>query len=153
MTGGQITVQGAGLNASNVDQVDLIARAVQANAAVYANTLNVIAGANQVDRNTLTATPIAGAGAAPALGIDVSQLGGMYANKILLASTERGVGVSLRGVAAAQAGDLTLTAQGQLVLAGTTSATGNLRANAHGDITTRAPPMAAAPSRLRRTGH
>ncbi|MHA6848779.1 hemagglutinin repeat-containing protein, partial [Ralstonia syzygii] len=86
------------------------------------------------DRNTLTATPIAGAGAAPALGIDVSQLGGMYANKILLASTERGVGVSLRGVAAAQAGDLTLTSQGKLVLAGQTNASGNLSMSAQGGI-------------------
>ncbi|CBJ49649.1 hemagglutinin repeat-containing protein [Ralstonia solanacearum] len=126
VTGGQITVQGAGLNASNVDQVDLIARAVSVNASVYANQLNVVAGANQVDHSTLNATPIAGDGAGPANGIDVSQLGGMYANKILLASTEKGVGVSSRGVAAAQAGDLTLTAQGQLVLAGQTSATGNL---------------------------
>ena len=135
VTGGQISIQGAGLNAANVDQVDLIARAVQANAAVYANTLNVVAGANQVDRNTLAATPIAGTGAAPALGIDVSALGGMYANKILLASTENGVGVSLKGVTAAQAGDLTLTSAGQLILAGTTSASGNVNASAHGDVT------------------
>ncbi len=135
VTGGQITVQGAGLNATNVDQVDLIARAVSVNASVYANQLNVVAGANQVDHGTLNATPIAGDGAAPANGIDVSQLGGMYANKILLASTEKGVGVSLRGVAAAQAGDLTLTAQGQLVLAGQTSATGNLNIAGRDGIT------------------
>ncbi len=135
VTGGQITVQGAGLNATNVDQVDLIARAVSVNASVYANQLNVVAGANQVDHGTLNATPIAGDGAASANGIDVSQLGGMYANKILLASTEKGVGVSLRGVAAAQAGDLTLTAQGQLVLAGQTSATGNLNIAGRDGIT------------------
>ncbi|CCF97823.1 putative adhesin/hemolysin [Ralstonia solanacearum K60] len=134
VTGGQITVQGAGLNASNVDQVDLIARAVSVNASVYANQLNVVAGANQVDRGTLNATPIVGDGAGPANGIDVSQLGGMYANKILLASTEKGVGVSLRGVAAAQAGDLTLTAQGKLVLAGQTNASGNLSVSAQGGI-------------------
>ncbi len=134
VTGGQITVQGAGLNASNVDQVDLIARAVSVNASVYANQLNVVAGANQVDRSTLGATPIAGDGAAPANGIDVSQLGGMYANKILLASTEKGVGVSLRGVAAAQAGDLTLTSQGKLLLAGQTNASGNLSVSAQGGI-------------------
>jgi filamentous hemagglutinin len=53
VTGGQILVQGAGMNAANVDQVDLIARAVQANASLYANRLNVIAGANQVDHDTL----------------------------------------------------------------------------------------------------
>ncbi|MGA4164836.1 hemagglutinin repeat-containing protein [Ralstonia nicotianae] len=134
VTGGQITVQGAGLNASNVDQVDLIARAVSVNASVYANQLNVVAGANQVDRGTLNATPIAGDGTAPGNGIDVSQLGGMYANKILLAPTEKGVGVSLRGVAAAQAGDLTLTSQGKLVLAGQTNASGNLSVSAQGGI-------------------
>ncbi|WP_116347375.1 hemagglutinin repeat-containing protein [Cupriavidus taiwanensis] len=123
---GQIAIQGEGMNAANVDQVDLIARAVQANATLYASQLNVIAGANQVDRATLAATPIAGSGTAPALGIDVAQLGGMYASKIMLASTEHGVGVSLRGIAAAQAGELTLTAQGKLVLGGQTNASGNL---------------------------
>ncbi len=34
VTGGNITIQGSGLNASDVDQVDLLARAVQANAAI-----------------------------------------------------------------------------------------------------------------------
>ncbi|MBB2919324.1 filamentous hemagglutinin [Cupriavidus alkaliphilus] len=134
VTGGQISVQGAGLNATSVDQVDLIARAVQVNASLYANNLNVIAGANQVDRTTLAATPVAGSGAAPALGIDVSQLGGMYANKILLASTEQGVGVSSPGVLAAQAGDLTLTAQGKLVLGGQTNAGGSLAITARDGI-------------------
>ncbi|AJG22983.1 hemagglutinin repeat-containing protein [Cupriavidus basilensis] len=134
VTGGQISVQGAGLNASNVDQADLIARSVTANAAIYANNLNVIAGASQVDRATLAATPIAGTAPAPGIGIDVSQLGGMYANKILLVGTEAGVGVSNRGVLAAQAGDLTLSAQGRLELAGKTSASGNLAITARGGV-------------------
>lgn len=131
VTSGQITVQGAGMNATNVDQVDLIARAVAANTALYANTLNVVAGANHVDHDTLAATPIAGNGAAPALAIDVSQLGGMYANRIFLASNEFGVGVSNAGVLAAQAGDLTLQSNGQLVLAGKTTASANLAATAN----------------------
>ncbi|XCA40164.1 hemagglutinin repeat-containing protein [Trinickia caryophylli] len=132
--GGSIFVQGAGLNASNVDQVDLIARAVQANAAVYGNTLNVVAGSNHVDHDTLTATPITGDGAAPSLAIDVGQLGGMYANRIFLASNEFGVGVSNRGVIAAQAGDLTLTARGRLQLAGRTNASGNMALAARDEI-------------------
>ncbi|WP_082926478.1 filamentous hemagglutinin N-terminal domain-containing protein, partial [Cupriavidus sp. D384] len=134
VTGGQIQIEGAGLNAAGVDQVDLIARAVQANAAVYANKLNVVAGANQVDYNALNATAIAGTGPAPSAGIDVSLLGGMYANKILLASTEQGVGVSLRGVMAAQAGDMTLNAAGKLVLAGSTSAAGNIKVTARDGV-------------------
>ncbi|ORC51240.1 filamentous hemagglutinin [Burkholderia sp. A27] len=129
---GLISVQGAGLNATNVDQVDLISRAVQANAAIYANNLNVIAGANQVNHETLAATPIAGDGAAPAIAIDVSQLGGMYANRVFLVSNEFGVGVANAGTIAAQAGDLTLQSNGQLILTGRTNASGNLIASAAG---------------------
>lgn len=132
VTRGLISVQGAGLNAANVDQVDLISRAVQANAAMYAKNLNVVAGANQVNHDTLAATPIAGEGAAPAIAIDVSQLGGMYSNRILLVSNENGVGVANAGTIAAQAGDLTLQSNGQLVLTGKTTASGNLNATANG---------------------
>ncbi|MFP3563682.1 hemagglutinin repeat-containing protein [Paraburkholderia sp. SIMBA_030] len=127
VTGGNITVQGAGLDGSAVDQVDLLARAVQVNAAIYAGkNLNVITGANQIDHDSLAATPIAGNGPAPAVSIDVSQLGGMYSGRIFLAGNEYGVGVSSRGVIAAQAGDLTLQSNGQLALTGKTSASGNL---------------------------
>ncbi|MEX3857196.1 hemagglutinin repeat-containing protein [Paraburkholderia sp. BR10923] len=126
VTGGTITVQGAGLNTSNIDQVDLIARAVQVNAAIYANTLNVFAGANSVDYASLNATPITGSGAAPGVSIDVAQLGGMYANRITLVGTEKGVGVANAGTIAAQAGDLTLTSSGQLVQSGTMNASGSI---------------------------
>ncbi len=131
---GLVTVAGAGLNAANIDQVDLIARAVQVNAAVYAKNLNVIAGASQVNHDTLAATPIAGDGPAPSVAIDVSQLGGMYSNRIFLASNENGVGVANAGTIAAQAGDLTLQSNGRLVLTGKTTASGNLALSAAGGI-------------------
>lgn len=134
VTGGRITVEGAGLNASNIDQVDLIARAVQANAAIYANTLNVVAGANHVDHDTLAANPITGTDTAPSIAIDVSALGGMYANRIYLASNEYGVGVSNAGVLAAQAGDLTLAANGRLSLTGKTNSSGNMSLSATGGV-------------------
>ncbi|ABE29341.1 hemagglutinin repeat-containing protein [Paraburkholderia xenovorans] len=134
VTGGNVTIDGAGLNAGNVDQVDLIARAVRANAAIYAKNLNVITGANSVDHDTLNATAVAGNGPAPGVSIDVSSLGGMYANRIVLVGTEYGVGVSTKGVLAAQAGDLILTTQGKLVLAGQTNASGNIAINAHDGI-------------------
>lgn len=131
---GLVTVAGAGLNAANIDQVDLIARAVQVNAAVYAKNLNVIAGAAQVNHDTLAATPIAGDGAAPSVAIDVSQLGGMYSDRIFLASNEFGVGVANAGTIAAQAGDLTLQSNGRLVLTGKSTASGNLALSAAGGI-------------------
>ncbi|MGU7844061.1 two-partner secretion domain-containing protein [Burkholderia sp. AW33-5] len=96
VTQGNITVQGPGFNASNLDQVDLLARAVQANAAIYGgSSVNVVTGPNHIDYATLAATPIQGTGPVPSVGIDVGQLGGMYAGKILLASNEYGVGVGV----------------------------------------------------------
>ncbi|WP_408733975.1 two-partner secretion domain-containing protein [Paraburkholderia tropica] len=130
VTQGNIAVQGDGFNASNLDQVDLIARAVQVNAALYANKLNVVTGANNVDYASLNSTPTTGTGTVPSVSIDVAQLGGMYANTILLTSNEYGVGVNNAGVIEAQAGDLTLTSAGQLVQSGKMSASGNLAINA-----------------------
>jgi filamentous hemagglutinin len=134
VTGGNISIQGAGLNAGDTDQVDLLSRAVQANAAIYAKNLNVVTGANRISHDTLNATPIAGDGPPLGVSIDVSQLGGMYANRIVLVGTEQGVGVSTKGVLAAQSGDLILTTQGKLVLAGQTNASGNLALSAHDGI-------------------
>ncbi|OMT61111.1 cell surface protein [Burkholderia pseudomallei] len=131
---GLISVVGAGLDTANVDQVDLLARAVQINAKAYAKTLNVVAGSNQVDYNTPNATPIAANGPAPTIAIDVSQLGGMYANRVFLVSSENGVGVANAGDIAAQAGDLTLQANGRLVLSGHTNAAGNMSLSASGGI-------------------
>lgn len=134
VTRGLIAVQGAGLNATNVDQVDLISRAVQANAAIYATNLNVIAGANQVHHDTLEATRIQGDGAAPAVAIDVAQLGGMYSNRILLVGTEGGVGVRNAGTIAADAMGLTLTTDGRLIQSGKVSSAGNAAISAAGGV-------------------
>ncbi|QVN18573.1 hemagglutinin repeat-containing protein [Burkholderia pyrrocinia] len=134
VTRGLITVQGAGLNATNVDQVDLIARAVQANAAIYATNLNVVAGANQVNHDTLQATRIQGDGAAPAVAIDVGQLGGMYSNRIFLVGAEGGVGVRNAGTIAADAMGLTLTTDGRLIQSGKISSTGNVAISAAGGV-------------------
>ncbi|CDN60104.1 Large exoproteins involved in heme utilization or adhesion [Burkholderia cenocepacia H111] len=131
---GLVTVQGAGLDTSSVDQTDIIARAVQANAAIYAKNLNVIAGTNQVNHDTLVATQIAGDGPAPAVAIDVAQLGGMYANRVFLVGNSAGVGVANAGTIAAQAGDLTLQSDGRLVLTGKTTASGDMALSAAGGI-------------------
>jgi filamentous hemagglutinin len=134
VTNGNISIQGAGLNAGDVDQVDLLSRAVQANAAIYAKNLSIVTGANSISHDTLNATPIAGDGPTPYVSIDVSELGGMYANRIILVGTEDGVGVSTKGVLAAQSGDLILTTQGKLILAGQTNASGDINLSARDGI-------------------
>lgn len=128
---GAVSIQGAGLNASNVDQFEIITRATQINAQIQAKKLDIVAGRNDVDARTLAATARASdASQAPALAIDSSALGGMYANTISLVATEAGVGVRLAGDMIA-GGDIQIDASGKLDLA-QTSASGTLAAKAQG---------------------
>ncbi|SFW24947.1 filamentous hemagglutinin family N-terminal domain-containing protein [Pseudomonas sp. NFACC19-2] len=116
--GGQIAIEGQGLNAGNVDQFDLITRSAQINAELYAKKLNIVTGRNEVDASSLAATAKADDGSdKPMLAIDSSALGGMYAGAIRLVGTEQGVGVKLAGDMAASAGDIQIDANGKLSLA------------------------------------
>ncbi len=129
---GTLTVGGKGLDATRQASVDLVARAVQLNGALHGQTVNVVAGANKVDRQTGEIVAQAGNGPAPEVAIDTAALGGMYAGKIRLVSTEQGVGVNLANVVAKQ-GDLTLDANGRVRLRDSSSA-GNLQVSSQGDL-------------------
>ncbi|MCP2052736.1 UNVERIFIED_ORG: filamentous hemagglutinin [Pseudomonas fluorescens] len=128
--GGAVTIDGQGLNASNVDRFEIITRSAKINAQINARNLTVIAGRNDVNAQTLNATARADDGSAkPELAIDSSALGGMYAGAIKLVGTEAGVGVKLDGTLAASGGDIQLDANGHLSLAQTAS-TGNINVTA-----------------------
>ncbi|NWD75824.1 hemagglutinin repeat-containing protein [Pseudomonas gingeri] len=112
---GSVSIDGAGLNASNIDQFEIITRSAKLNAEINAKKLAIIAGANDVDAKTLKATARAANPAdAPQLAIDSSALGGMYAGAIRLVGTEAGVGVKLDGKMVASGGDIQLDANGHL---------------------------------------
>lgn len=111
---GDVLITGTGLDASAQDYLALMGRAVKLDGQVNAKDLDVSAGAQDWDRTTRTATPRAAGGAAPAIAIDSSALGGMYANRIRLIATEGGVGVRMNGEAAAGTEDFTITATGKV---------------------------------------
>ncbi|WP_144410368.1 two-partner secretion domain-containing protein, partial [Chromobacterium vaccinii] len=135
VAGGRVSIDGAGLNAANVDSFAIISRAVSVNANLYAQKLDLVLGRNQVDAATLAAQPLAASPSdAPAFALDVAQLGGMYANAIKLVGTEKGVGVNQLGTMAAQAGDLQLTSAGDLILRGQTHSQQNLILQADGQL-------------------
>ncbi|WP_455928551.1 hemagglutinin repeat-containing protein [Pseudomonas fluorescens] len=128
--GGAVTIDGEGLNASNVDRFEIITRTAKINAQINARELAVVAGRNDVDAKTLKATARADDGSAkPELAIDSSALGGMYAGAIKLVGTEAGVGVKLDGTLAASGGDIQLDANGHLSMA-QTAASGAVNINA-----------------------
>ena len=127
--GGTLRIEGAGMDASRVAYSDLIARAVEVNAGIWAQNLAVTAGTNTVNAANTQATPIApapGSGAAPAFAIDVASLGGMYAGKIVLVGTEAGVGVRNAGHLGASAGEVRVTVDGRLENSGEIVANGKL---------------------------
>ena len=125
---GDIRIEGAGVNADNTDAFTLLARTAGVEAQVRANSLAVVTGKNHVAADG-TVTPLADAVPAdpstpavppasddkPEVGIDSSALGGMYANRITLIATEKGVGVNLEG-AVQSADQMVITADGKLRL-------------------------------------
>ncbi|HDT1116545.1 TPA: contact-dependent inhibition toxin CdiA [Enterobacter roggenkampii] len=129
VTKGAITVEGQGLDASRSDALSIIARATEVNAAIHANDLKVTAGANRVGTDG-SVRPIAGEGAAPVVAVDTGALGGMYANRIRLVSSETGVGVNLGNLTARQ-GDIQLDAGGKLTVTNSL-ASGSITANGAG---------------------
>jgi filamentous hemagglutinin len=131
--GGGISIEGAGLHAGAVDQVDLLSRTLRLNAGVWARRIEVVTGANQIWRDDLQAVPLTPAGAGPEVSLDVGALGGMYAGKIRLIGTERGVGVVSAGKLAST-GDFTLRADGRIVLGGETTAAGTMDVAGGGDV-------------------
>lgn len=133
---GRIRIEGRGLNAGDANHTALIARAVEVNARVHAaGELRVTAGRNETDAAGRVTRVSAGEdGSKPAFALDVAALGGMYANKIVLEGTEKGVGVHNAGELGAMAGELSLSADGQLVNSGMLSGLGDLKTAVKGDM-------------------
>jgi filamentous hemagglutinin len=125
-----VAFEGQGLDARNVDQLDILAQSVRANAEVWANRLNVVTGANEVEYSSGKVTAQATNNGPAAVSLDVSQLGGMYANSVRLIGTQQGLGVNSQGTIAALGGDLEITQSGDIRLAGRTQASG--AATVHG---------------------
>ena len=111
---GTVRVEGKGINASNLTAFDVVSRAAEINADLYAADLGIVTGENAYDPVARRATPLTdGSAPVPRVAIDSSALGGMYAGRITLISTEKGVGVNLDGMVQARGG-LTITADGRL---------------------------------------
>ncbi|QJW53187.1 Toxin CdiA [Serratia plymuthica] len=132
VTGGTITFEGKGLQKGDVDYTAVIARAENINAAVQAKSLLVLAGKKTVTADLTRYTNVDNKDKSPEVLVDVSQLGGMYAGKIILIANENGVGVndstpvSLRnnGEVVTDGGDMLLSATA-LSNAGKIAAGGN----------------------------
>ena len=136
VSGGQVSIQGAGLDTRDADYTHILARAVQLNAGLWAKELRVVTGANQLNaaQPTLAPVPIAASSSEskPAFALDVAALGGMYAGQIFLVGTEAGLGVNNRGTLGASAGDVVVQANGWITNSAEIRASGNVDLRASG---------------------
>jgi filamentous hemagglutinin len=122
---GDVDISGLGLNASNVDEVDILARSVSLNSKFWAKNATIVTGQNHInyqdkkvqDKKDTTALGSSGSG----VSLDVAAIGGMYANRIRLIGTEKGLGVNVAGEIKAVE-DMTLDNQGNLINSGSISA-------------------------------
>ncbi|WP_277937988.1 hemagglutinin repeat-containing protein [Xanthomonas vesicatoria] len=135
ITGGALSIGSNGLDAFNVDRLDLLSRQLSVTGSIWTKELVASAGKGRVSYDGMLLDVLPGTdGAAPSIGIDVAQLGGMYADRIRLIATEAGVGVVSRGTLAAQSGDLQIDSAGQVSLSGTAVARDGLTVRAAGDL-------------------
>ncbi len=115
---GTVRIEGGGLNGDarhDTEYVDVLARAVDVNAGVWAKQgLNVVAGRNRISADAKTVSALATDGKAPELAIDMGQMGGMYSGHIRMIGTEAGVGVRNQGGHIQAEKTLTVSSEGKL---------------------------------------
>ena len=124
VTGGLVDIEGKGLNGKEAGSLAILSRAVKINAGIWAKDLHITTGANTVDAKTLEASAIEGKGGRPAFALDTAAIGGMYAGRITLVGTEKGLGVNNSGTWSAE-DNLTLDWNGDLKNSGTIYSKGN----------------------------
>jgi len=124
--GGDILIEGAGLDATSTRAIDLVARSIRVDGQINAADLGITVGASQWNYENRNSKVIDTDGK-PLYALDSSRLGGMYANRIAIIATEHGVGVRMMGDVAASADDFQMDANGRVEMLGRASAARDLR--------------------------
>ena len=132
---GTVTITGSGMNSTLADHTDIIARSVEVNAGLWANDLRITSGTSQVDAAHQQVSRVESLTTdRPVFGIDVAQLGGMYAGKIRLTGTGYGVGVRNAGHIGAQAGTVVISSDGRIENSGQLTAQRDVQLTTNSDL-------------------
>ena len=145
--GGKVTVGQKGMDNSQSDYTDIIAEKAELKGGVWSKKgIKVTTGKNNVDRTNDSVVYVGDKntdntdrtsdtqGENQSYSVDVSQLGGMYAEKIHLVDNGQGLGVRNAGHIGAAAGEVKIDSQGKIVNSGTISSTQQADINAKKSI-------------------
>jgi filamentous hemagglutinin family protein len=123
--GGDIKIGEKGTNLGSVSVFNIVSRKISLEGSVMGNgDVNLVAGANRYHYRTGKAEALPSDGNEPEVAIDSTALGGMYAGRISIISNDKGSGVNMQGNMVANAGALSLSADGKLGFAAAQSKEG-----------------------------
>ncbi|WP_175804995.1 filamentous hemagglutinin N-terminal domain-containing protein [Burkholderia ambifaria] len=114
---GRITIDGAGLDARNLDQLDLVSRSLKVNAALHAKKLVAVAhqGTAAIENPQAMSFDASTSGELPRVAIDVSRLGSVHGeDSIVMRGTSAGVGINISGKVEALTGSVKLLSDGRV---------------------------------------
>ncbi|WP_339012100.1 hemagglutinin repeat-containing protein [Fusobacterium animalis] len=108
---GNIVIGPKGMDGSNANYVELIAKTLELRGNVVTNDLKVVAGSNKIDKKgNITGKN----NASNNIAIDGRELGGMYAGVIKIISTDKGAGVNSDAFIVSKNSKLEITADGKI---------------------------------------
>ena len=159
--GGKVTVGQKGMDNSQSDYTDIIAEKAEIKGGVWSKKgIKVTTGKNNVDRTNDSVVYVGykntdntdrtsdTQGENQSYSVDVSQLGGMYAEKIHLVDNGQGLGVRNAGHIGASAGSVKIDSQGKIVNEGFIGGSENAELNAKKNIENRGTVYAKAQTQL-----
>ena len=148
--GGKVTVGQKGMDNSQSDYTDIISEKAEIKGGVWSKKgIKVTTGKNNVDRTNDSVVYVGDKntdntdrtsdtqGENQSYSVDVSQLGGMYAEKIHLVDNGQGLGVRNAGHIGASAGDVKIDSQGRIVNEGVISGKQDVQINTKSDFVQR----------------
>ena len=158
VNGGKVKVTGKGMDNRQADYTDIIAENAQIDGGVWSKkAIKVTTGKNKVDRTNDSVVYVGDKNTVEsdrtlenpqAYSVDVSQLGGMYAEKIHLVDNGQGLGVRNAGHIGASAGEVNIDSQGKIVNEGFVGGSENAQLNAKKNIENRGTVYAKAQAQL-----
>ena len=159
--GGKVTVGQKGMDNSQSDYTDIIAEKAEIKGGVWSKKgIKVTTGKNNVDRSNDSVVYVGDKntdntdrtsdtqGENQSYSVDVSQLGGMYSEKIHLVDNGQGLGVRNAGHIGASAGSVKIDSQGKIVNEGFIGGSENAQLNAKKNIENRGTVYAKAQTQL-----
>ena len=113
--GGDVLIEGGGLDASETDFFDVVSQTLKIDAKVKTKDLSMMLGNNQVSYTERSVVNRISGDNHNDYVLDVTALGGVDSDKIQMVGTGKNVGVRIDGKMAASAGALRMTADGKMV--------------------------------------